>query len=333
MSMNGISIIICCYNSERTIGETLRTIVNQKSIENIPTEIIVVDNNSTDSTFNIVNDFIKINPLISIVREKKQGLSHARIRGYKTSQYDYLLYCDDDNFLVEDYISNAYHIISTNKNIGALGGIGSPLFEIEPEKRILPYIEQYAVGKQANKSLDDITFSKGYVYGAGAVFNKEALDYIFFNGFQFNSLGRNGKSLTGGEDIELCNAIRLAGYRIVYNESLKFKHYLTKERLNWQYLKRMNFGSGLTIPLTIGYSLINEFKFKQNVLWIIILAIKNILSILLKLTYRKNDSLFLKFEIAKGFLLSSFININNSKAALKRVLSYSQNINNKKPLS
>ncbi len=53
MAKPGVSIIICCYNSERRLPETLAHLFTQQVSEDIPWEIIVVNNASSDATSRI----------------------------------------------------------------------------------------------------------------------------------------------------------------------------------------------------------------------------------------------------------------------------------------
>ena len=75
-----VSIIIPAYNVQDYIEECINSALNQ-TYPNI--EIIVVDNNSTDQTLEIVKDFKRRHPdLITILLEKKQGASNARNKGF-----------------------------------------------------------------------------------------------------------------------------------------------------------------------------------------------------------------------------------------------------------
>ena len=67
-----ISIIIPVYNSEKGIKETIDTIILQNDIKLIvgKIEVIIVDNNSSDNTFNIANDFSKDNSFIKVIKQK-----------------------------------------------------------------------------------------------------------------------------------------------------------------------------------------------------------------------------------------------------------------------
>ncbi|MBA2330845.1 MAG: glycosyltransferase family 2 protein, partial [Flavisolibacter sp.] len=107
--MNGISIVICCYNSAELLPKTLHHIAQQKIASTIPWELIIVNNNSSDDTKKIAEQFINKNPFIKahIVDEFSPGLSIARHKGFETSSYEYMLLCDDDNWLENDYVETA----------------------------------------------------------------------------------------------------------------------------------------------------------------------------------------------------------------------------------
>ena len=96
---NGVSVIICCYNSSERLFETLSHLKSQKT-NNLNWEIIVVDNASTDDTFHVAEQMLRSSGLqYQIVKEPIPGLINARLKGETVSQYEFLLYCDDDNWL------------------------------------------------------------------------------------------------------------------------------------------------------------------------------------------------------------------------------------------
>ena len=95
---NGISIIICCYNSERTIKRTIEHIIAQSNVEDINKELIVVDNNCTDSTISIIRSFDSLTIPIYVVKEITPGLMAARKSGISHARYSLIQFCDDDTF-------------------------------------------------------------------------------------------------------------------------------------------------------------------------------------------------------------------------------------------
>lgn len=235
--MIGMSIIICCYNSAKRIIRTLEHIVDQKVKSEILWEVILVDNASSDNTKATVEQFWKNNNVapLSIIDQNIPGLSFAREKGMKQAKYEYLLFCDDDNWLYPNYVQTAFYIMEDNEKIGALGGLGIPKFEIKPDKWIQKYSSVYATGGQADVAGET---SSSVVYGAGCVNRKSAIEALFSNDFKYYLTGRQGEKLTAGEDHELCYALFLSGYKIWFDERLKFSHYIPKERINYCYITK-----------------------------------------------------------------------------------------------
>jgi glycosyltransferase involved in cell wall biosynthesis len=236
--MIGVSVIICCYNSASRIGTTLEYLARQKVCIDISWEVIVVNNASTDNTPQIVDEVWKqmeASVPLNLVHEPTPGLSFAREKGIEKAEYEYLLFCDDDNWLDEDYVSNVYRIMKENSQIGALGGLGIPYFETEPPKNILKYAGIYATGPQG-VGTGEVSYP--HVYGAGCTYRKSAIVYLFKNGFKYQLTGRNGDKLICGEDHELCYALFLSGYKIWASDKLTFYHFIPVSRITVDYIKR-----------------------------------------------------------------------------------------------
>ena len=298
-SPNGVSIVICCYNSENRIGETIKHIFSQKVGKDILWEVILVNNNSTDRTVDIVNDIWQKdykNIDFKVVDEPNAGLSNARIRGAKTANYKYILFCDDDNWFASDYLEKAYKIMNSNPDIGVLGGRG----EAEPESK-LPFWfhsfqDSYAVGVQSINS-GDIT-DRGYVWGAGFILIKDTFLKLLTSGFSFYCSGRKNNKLLAGDDNEICKWFILAGYKLWYNEDLYYKHYIPTERLKKEYL----------IKITEGFIISSEYLSKYN------LVIKNLKHRKSSINKYISGSLLLFKILLKSILLR---NTNTDKRQLQ----------------
>ncbi|MBC7523082.1 MAG: glycosyltransferase family 2 protein [Flavobacterium sp.] len=245
MSNLYFSMIICCYNSSTKLPKTLQHISNLNLTPDFKVEIILVDNNSIDNTAAIALQIwneLQSDLKFKITFEPKPGLSFARNKGVQESQGNYVLFCDDDNWLDEDYLINANTILNTDSKIGMLGGIGYEVSNINFPDWFKNEKLTYAVGPQNNVD-GDISKIKGYVYGAGAIVKKELLELLQFIGFEnvlTDRVKRN--TVTGGGDNEIGYAIVLLGYKIYYSENLKFKHFITKDRLTIKYLLKFKKG-------------------------------------------------------------------------------------------
>jgi len=237
---NGISVIICCYNSSLRLPQTLKHLALQQVPKEIGWEIIVVNNAYADNTADVAkNEWLKYNLrdiILKIEDEPKPGLSNAREKGIQSSKYDYIIFCDDDNWLDENYLVTAYNIISKNSNIAALGGQSTATSTNDFPGWFESSKHDYAVGQQAAES-GDVTWRQ-FLWGSGITIRKDVYKSAFLN---FPSLltGRKGKELSSGEDSEMCIRFILMGYRLYYSEQLKFTHFIAQERLNITYYDNM----------------------------------------------------------------------------------------------
>ncbi|MFA6922786.1 MAG: glycosyltransferase [Bacteroidales bacterium] len=251
MINEGISVAVCCYNSEKRLPHTLKHLFNQKVDLNFKWEIIIINNNSSDNTKEAALKSYKDsggNIPFSVVYEFRQGLIFAREKAFEAAKYNFVCFVDDDNYLDENYIKTAFDIMSKNSEIAVLGGYSEPIAEIDFPEWFSKFKNAYAIGKQ-NTFSGDITKIKGYVYGAGFIVNKKCWNYIKAKGFRCFTTGRKGKSFSSGEDVEICIAMQIAGYKIWYDENLKLKHFTPNERLTATYLKKFYKGNGKTYPL------------------------------------------------------------------------------------
>ena len=90
MSSKKISIILCTYNEERHIKDSIESLNNY--IDNL--ELIIVDDNSTDNTIKIINDINNDNKINLIQRKKTRGLASAFLTGLIQSSGNYIGWID-----------------------------------------------------------------------------------------------------------------------------------------------------------------------------------------------------------------------------------------------
>lgn len=104
-----VSILIPCYNAENWLAETLESALAQTWTE---TEIIVVDDGSTDQSLAIAQSFI--NKGIKVISQTNRGASAARNKAFQTSQGDFIQYLDADDLLAPDKIERQIALLQNN---------------------------------------------------------------------------------------------------------------------------------------------------------------------------------------------------------------------------
>src|SRR2546428_7362866 len=242
----GISVIICCYNSADLIKEALAALAIQKNTESINWEIVLVDNNSNDNTAEIAanswKSFATKTPL-RVIKEVNPGLIHARKKGIEASEYNILIFCDDDNRLCDDYVATVNKEFSSDSKLAVLGGMGIPAFQTKKPEWFDKYAINYAVGSQKGAKA-----KVKNLYGAGIALNTFFLSLLKSNGFNAYLTGRKGDILLAGEDTEIIYAMQFMDIHIKYIEQLTFEHFLISKRLTIQYLCEMRYGIGAARP-------------------------------------------------------------------------------------
>ncbi|MES2648308.1 MAG: glycosyltransferase [Bacteroidota bacterium] len=236
----GISVIVCCFNSKTRIGATLKHLALQQLPPLIGYEVILVDNNSQDDTAGhaetVWTETNTILPL-RILNEARQGLAYARMKGVQSAHYRYLVFCDDDNWLPPDYVIRVADFFEDHPTYGLIGGSSEAVSDVA----LPPWFESqrsaYACGQQCMQSMD--VTGKEFLWGAGISGRKVLFEKIYDAAFPVQFTGRNGKALVSGDDDEINGRTWLSGYRVWYNDELRLRHYIEPARLNMQYAEKI----------------------------------------------------------------------------------------------
>lgn len=211
-------------------------------------EVLLIDNGSTDKTNIIAKESVKgtrLEKIFRVVKENKPGISNARNRALKSSQYGVISFVDDDNYVSPKWVESVADIFEEHKEVAVVGGKNKSLKIEDTPVWFEKYKHCYAIGEQSDVS-GDISISRGFVWGAGMSVRKQAWVDIKNNGFMFFLTGRVGKVRSAGEDSELSFALRLFGWKIWYDKRLSLVHDIDQTRLSWSELRIMfrGFGAG-----------------------------------------------------------------------------------------
>jgi len=123
-----IYIVIPAHNEASLIGKTLESLIAQTML---PKKIVVVNDNSTDQTAAVVNEFINLHSFISLVNTNSSTdhmpgskVINAFYQGYKTLDDDYDVICkfDADLIFPSNYIERLVRHFQENERTGMFGG-------------------------------------------------------------------------------------------------------------------------------------------------------------------------------------------------------------------
>ncbi len=98
-----LSVIVPCFNAERTLSRQLDALAQQSMA---PWEVIVADNGSTDRSVEVARSFATKLPRFKLVdAASRQGASHARNVGARAASGDALAFCDADDEVGIDWVA------------------------------------------------------------------------------------------------------------------------------------------------------------------------------------------------------------------------------------
>ncbi len=245
------TVAIPTYNGANRLSKLLECLQNQIHTENFTWEIIVVDNNSTDNTREVVETYQKnwqrAYPLKYFL-ESKQGAGYARQRAIEEAKGKFVGFLDDDNYPLDDWVAKAYAFGRAHPKAGAYGSQIHPLWEVEPPKnfqRLAPFL---AITERGKLPLIYQPKTKLLPPSAGLVVRKKA--WIECVPQQCILTGRIQGNMLTGEDIEVLSYIQKAGWEIWYNPEMEIYHEIPSWRLQKEYLIPFFRGIGLSRYVT-----------------------------------------------------------------------------------
>lgn len=240
----GVTVLICTHNGENNLKKTLQYLAKQNVNDDLEWEILIINNASTDNTRNAALKIwgdLKVDISFTVVDESQLGKDRAMDLGLELSKYSYVIVCDDDNWLGDNYVQDSFSIMEKNPRIGMLGGKGIPAFDRPPPKWFDLYKTYYAVGSQSkiNGEIKHFWPSYRFLWGAGVVIRMETYYLLKKAGFRRILTYRKNPKVARSEDLELCFAIWLTGYKLWYDKNLQYQHYISNDRLKWSYLLKV----------------------------------------------------------------------------------------------
>ena len=233
-----VSVIVCTYNREQYLPKTLGHLKHQSAASE-DYEIVIINNNSTDSSDQICQNFMIENPDLNISYhiEYNQGHTYARNRGIKESKGELLAFIDDDAFVDQDYTKNIAAFFIQFSDVAAIGGKITPIYETEEPKWMSKHLLPLVAALNMGNSIVEFKKRK-FPIGANMVYRATVFEkYGLFD----VTLGRRGDGLEGGDEKDLIFRIK-AEEKVYYVPSISVDHIIPAKRLEMSYIRGMAMG-------------------------------------------------------------------------------------------
>lgn len=245
MLQKKVSVIIVSYNVQYFLELCLHSVI--RSLKNIESEIIVIDNNSSDNSCQLVIE--KFQSVTLIANKNNTGFSKANNQGLEISTGEYIHFLNPDTVVGEDFYIKTLSYLDNHHNVGCLGPRlidGRGMYAMDSKKSFpafwtsvykltglskffpkSPYFNKYYaahVGEQETAPVDILSgccllVRRSAMMASGGGFDESYFMYC--------------------EDVDLCHRIGLHGYQNIYFPQVNVIHYKgeSTRKLSYRYMK------------------------------------------------------------------------------------------------
>jgi glycosyltransferase involved in cell wall biosynthesis len=222
-----ISAIICTHNRDIYLGAAIDSLLSQDFSPGF--EVIVVDNNSSDRTREVVQQR-QGNPRLQYIFEPSVGLSVARNTGAKAAKGEILAYLDDDAVAGDGWLQALYSAYQQNSQLAIAGGKVTLLWSQGTQA---PH--WLSPGLAGNLGAYDLGDRLIYIENPGLT--PRGLNYSIRRSFLEEiggfdpKLGRVGKNLLSNEELLMTEIAMERGWQVAYLPNAIAAHNVSPERL------------------------------------------------------------------------------------------------------
>ena len=240
-----ISVIVCTHNRCERLSKTLSSLADLTLPEAVEWEVLVVDNNSTDRTSEVVQrDFCdRIGKRFRYIFEPRPGKSYALNAGIRQSQGEILAFTDDDVIVEKTWLHNLASALHSGDWAGAGGRVVAEW--ASPPPRWLALEGPYALGNtlalfDQGSEPHELSMNP---FGANMAFRRAMFEK--YGGFRTDLGPRAGsREPQKSEDAEFGRRLLDGGERLRYEPSAVVRHWVPESRLQKKYFLTWWFDKG-----------------------------------------------------------------------------------------
>jgi len=242
MAAPHITLILCTLNRAVSLAETLASLSRMRNSARHASNVLLVDNGSTDKTSAVLHDFAAREPGVRLLREPRRGLSHARNLGLAHADSPFIAFVDDDVDFEAGWLDAVVESFRAQPEMDVLGGRTDPRFPgPRPDWFYDRLITWYGCSRLGEHSrwMRPLEFP----YGVNMAFRREVL--LASGGFAID-LGRRGTNLLSNDETELCRRLKAKSHRFWYCAEARLHHRIAPERLSPAWVLERHYWQGIS---------------------------------------------------------------------------------------
>lgn len=238
-----ITIAVCTWNWADSLRKTLEAFLRLQIPRGVEVQFLVVNNNCTDHTDQVIEEYSKKLPLTRLL-ESKQGLSHARNRAVSAATGELILFTDHDAIVQPDWLTSYVEASNRWPQAVYFGGVISPLYETQPPSWVKTNIHllEGAVLIRNLGSEERRLDPCEQVFGANIAFRRSIFEADRFDA----NFGPSGKDLILGDETSFVARLIAKGLFGVWVPSAKVQHFVPKKRTSLKFVHRYFVAMGRT---------------------------------------------------------------------------------------
>ncbi|HMF93292.1 MAG TPA: glycosyltransferase family 2 protein [Vicinamibacterales bacterium] len=238
-----LSVVMSTYNRGELLADAVRSILAQQHADTPEFELIVVDNNSTDGTREVIERFEALDARVRYVFEPQQGSSYGRNAGIRAARAPLIAFTDDDVRAQPDWLASIVRAFDEHPDADVVGGRVLPIWPATPPQWLtrnhwtpLALVDygDLPVAVNANHPICLVT--------ANCSFRRRIFDAVGLFAPEFG-LGKDG-ILGSVEDQELQLRVMRARRRVLYDPRIIVHAEIQPNRLQRDYHRRWHSGHG-----------------------------------------------------------------------------------------
>ena len=207
-----LSLVICTRNRAAQLAQTLKRLLAIRS--QLSWELVIVDNESTDRTSAVVQEFAPtFDHPVQMIKKQGRGVAVAKNAGWQSARADIVVCIDDDCYPERDYLDSIFDCFANDPRVGFAGG---RILLHDPTDRKITIQEHLQPFSFAPGSF----ILPGAIQGANVAYRRAAL--IEVGGFD---TWFGAGALYSGDETELMARISAAGWNGAYNPKAVVYHH------------------------------------------------------------------------------------------------------------
>lgn len=222
-----VSVVISTYNRSVQLPRALDALCRQET--DVPYEVIVVDNNSSDATRDVVESRLGAYPTLRYLFEPRQGLPYARNTGTLAAHASIVAFTDDDVEVGPTWVATIARIFGEHPDVDMIGGRVRPVWPAAVPSWIRPQqLGPFALGERGDLPIRvSAANAAPCLVGANFAFRRRAFDRV----------GLFDAAYTKSQDREIQMRLWRAGGVGLYAPDLAITVAIPEDRLTKKYFR------------------------------------------------------------------------------------------------